>query len=92
MAKQKYYVVWNGRQTGIFDTWKACKDQVSGYQGAIYKGFPTREEAQKAFQENYTNYFTKQKKISPRSDADKIPILDSISVDAAWNTATGVVE
>lgn len=45
MAKNKYYAVKNGRQIGIFDNWADCKDQVYGFSGAIYKGFPTLDEA-----------------------------------------------
>ncbi len=45
MAK-KYYAVKQGRETGIFTTWDACKAQVMGYSGAVYKSFPTLEEAQ----------------------------------------------
>jgi len=48
MAK-KYYVVWKGRQAGIFTTWDDCKAQVDGFAGARYKSFPTKEEAEKAF-------------------------------------------
>ena len=25
MAKQKYYVVWEGRVTGVFGSWEECK-------------------------------------------------------------------
>lgn len=45
MAK-KFYAVRDGRKTGIFLTWDACKAQVVGYSGASYKSFPTMEEAQ----------------------------------------------
>lgn len=45
MAK-KYYAVRAGRQTGVFPTWEQCRAQVEGFSGAIYKGFPTREEAE----------------------------------------------
>ena len=45
MAK-KYYAVRAGRQTGVFPTWEQCRTQVEGFSGAIYKGFPTREEAE----------------------------------------------
>ncbi|MCQ1058028.1 viroplasmin family protein [Photobacterium sp. DNB23_23_1] len=48
MAK-KYYVVWKGRQTGIFTSWAECKAQVDKFAGAKYKSFPTREEAESAF-------------------------------------------
>lgn len=44
MAK-KYYAVRNGRQTGVFETWAECQRQVTGFSGAEFKSFPTREEA-----------------------------------------------
>lgn len=50
MATKKYYAVKVGRQTGIFTSWDSCKAQVQGYSGAVYKSFPTLEEA-----ENYLN-------------------------------------
>ena len=46
MAGKKYYAVKVGHETGIFTTWDACKAQVQGYSGAVYKSFPTLEEAQ----------------------------------------------
>lgn len=48
MAK-KFYVVWKGRQTGIFTDWISCKRNVDGFAGARYKSFPTRAEAEAAF-------------------------------------------
>ncbi len=48
MAK-KFYVVWQGRETGIFTRWVDCKAQVEKFAGAKYKSFPTREEAEQAF-------------------------------------------
>ena len=44
MAK-KFYAVKSGYTPGVYDTWEECKKQVSGYPGAIYKGFSTLEEA-----------------------------------------------
>ena len=41
--KQKYYVVWQGHETGIFDTWVECKALVEGYPGPVYKSFASRE-------------------------------------------------
>lgn len=40
-VKRKYYVVWEGRATGVFDSWEECKEYVDGYQGARFKSFPT---------------------------------------------------
>ncbi|MFK7803324.1 MAG: viroplasmin family protein [Anaerolineae bacterium] len=46
---KKYYVVWKGRETGIFTTWPECKSLVDGFTDARYKSFPTLEEAESAF-------------------------------------------
>ncbi|MBQ8982168.1 MAG: ribonuclease H family protein [Lachnospiraceae bacterium] len=46
MAKKNYYGVRCGRQTGIFTSWVECKALVTGYPGAEFKGFVTREEAE----------------------------------------------
>ena len=50
MAK-KYYAVKVGKSVGIFNNWDDCKKQVAGFSGAIYKSFPSFEEA-KEFLEN----------------------------------------
>ncbi|RVU55574.1 viroplasmin family protein [Anaerosphaera multitolerans] len=43
-----YYAVKKGKAPGIYNTWDECKEQVSGYSGAIYKKFSDLDEA-KAF-------------------------------------------
>lgn len=48
MAK-KFYVVWNGRQRGVFPDWATCKRHTDGVKGARFKAFPTLEEAERAF-------------------------------------------
>jgi len=48
MAK-KFYVVWQGRETGIFTDWDSCKKQVDQFAGAKFKSFPSRQEAEAAF-------------------------------------------
>ena len=48
MAK-KYYVVWAGRETGVFDNWPYTKSLVDGFTGARYKSFPSKAEAEAAF-------------------------------------------
>lgn len=50
MAKQKYYVVWRGRNTGIFTDWPTTQASVAGFPGASHKSFSTREEAEAAYQ------------------------------------------
>ena len=46
MAAKKIYAVRKGRKTGLFSTWAECQEQVSGYPGARFKGFTSREEAE----------------------------------------------
>ena len=46
---QKFYVVWSGRQTGVFTDWATTHRAVDGYAGARFKSFPTRAEAEQAF-------------------------------------------
>ena len=46
---QKFYVVWSGRQTGVFTDWATTQRAVDKYAGARFKSFPTRAEAEQAF-------------------------------------------
>lgn len=45
MAKNKFYGVKVGMVIGVYDSWEACQENVKGVPGAIFKGFPTKEEA-----------------------------------------------
>ncbi|MBI4675804.1 MAG: ribonuclease H family protein [Chloroflexi bacterium] len=53
MKKQKFYVVWKGRRTGIFTTWEQAFAQVNGFAGAQYKSFDTRAEAERAWERGH---------------------------------------
>ena len=41
----KWYVVFHGRQPGVYNDWPTCNDQVIGFKRASFKSFPTEEEA-----------------------------------------------
>lgn len=45
----KYYVIWQGRETGIFTDWATCKKHIDHFPGARYKSFKTLAEAESAF-------------------------------------------
>jgi ribonuclease HI len=96
MAKKKYYVVWVGRQTGIFETWEDCNEQIFGYPKAVYKSFKTKELAEEALNSSSKEFIGKDifETELTEDQLKKIgdPIKDSISVDGAWNTTTGIVE
>lgn len=44
-GKKKIYAVRKGLTTGLFETWEECKASVTGFAGAQYKGFLSKEEA-----------------------------------------------
>jgi ribonuclease HI len=96
MAKKKYYVVWSGRETGVFDTWEACKEQVHGFPNPVFKSFESRALAEEAFQSSSNDFVGKDKVKSTLSTEQRAlfgtPISESISVDGAWNTSTGMAE
>lgn len=48
---QKFYVIWSGKKTGVFNTWDEVKQYINGYPGAKYKSFPSYAEAKRAFED-----------------------------------------
>ncbi|MCF7559476.1 ribonuclease H family protein [Sabulilitoribacter multivorans] len=95
--KKKYYTVWKGHNTGVFESWDDCKAQIKDFQGAIYKSFATFDAAKKALKGNYKDYIGKDKSFkSELSEAQlkKIgqPNYNSISVDAASSGNPGKME
>lgn len=47
----KYYAVKIGKTPGVYMKWEECKAMVHGFPGAVYKSFPTREEAERFVQQ-----------------------------------------
>ena len=96
MAKKKYYVVWKGKKTGVFTSWNICKKQISGFEGAQYKAFIDKTEAEKAFTKSYDDYKGKDTKRVVLSASEKAkfgtPILKSLAVDAACSGNPGKLE
>lgn len=100
--KNNFYAVWRGRKTGIFDSWEECKAQVVGFEGAQYKGFPTREEAVAARSMGYWKSINQSKSPSAATALDasssqslplnSTPIIPSIAVDAACSGNPGLME
>lgn len=96
MGKQKkFYVVWKGKQPGIYETWKDCQNAVNGFKGAQYKSFSSFEEARKAYNSSYQAYKGKNKKpqLTPEEIALYGPVnYHSIAVDAASSGNPGKME
>lgn len=93
MAKQKYYVVWEGLKTGVFTSWNTCKAQVTNYERAKYKSFTTLAEAEKAFKGNYKDYIGKTSSNTASKITSKTPpIPQSICVDGACDNMKKIGE
>ncbi len=94
MAKQKFYVVWKGRKTGIFTKWEDCLTQVNGFNGAEYKSFENREAAEIAFQSTYEEQKVKRvPTLSPiMLEIIGKPIENSYCVDASCIGYPGPME
>ena len=95
--KKKYYVVWKGHHTGVFETWDDCKAQIKDFQGAQYKSFLTFEAAKKALKGNYKDYIKKNKAFKSELTEEQLkkigqPNYNSISVDAASSGNPGKME
>lgn len=91
-GKGKVYVVWQGRKTGIFPTWEACKAQVDGFAGAQYKAFASREAAERALAGTYQEYAGKPASRGEWLFAPEPPLSGSYCVDAACSGSPGPVE
>jgi ribonuclease HI len=92
--KKKYYVVWEGNDTGIFDSWKECQRHIKGYGGAKYKSFSTLQAAEQAYAGSYFDAIgSSKKKKAAKVDRSELPIFwESIAVDAACSGNPGLME
>ncbi|KAF7144852.1 hypothetical protein RHSIM_Rhsim04G0120400 [Rhododendron simsii] len=49
MKGKKFYVVFMGRNPGIYDSWATCSDQVIRFPGAVHNKFASWDEAYNAW-------------------------------------------
>ncbi len=82
MAK-KVYAVRKGRAPGLYDTWEACRQQITGYSGAEYKGFASREEAKR--------YLDGEGPGTEGSDTEAAAYVDGSYLEATGQFSCGVV-
>lgn len=95
--KKKYYTVWKGHKTGIFETWNDCKAQITNFEGAQYKAFESFDAAKEASKGNYFDYIGKKTEFKTSLSAEQLkkigqPNLNSIAVDAASSGNPGKME
>ena len=94
--KNKFYVVWKGLTPGVYDSWEACKKEVEGFQGALYKGFPDKDSADAAFAKGFSGFEKtengKQKTEKGEFSVLNFPFSVFIAVDAACSGNPGKME
>ena len=94
--KNKFYVVWKGRTPGVYDKWEACKQEVQGFQGALYKSFPDKASAEVAFAKGFSGFEKtengKRKVEKEQLSNFHIPFAAFIAVDAACSGNPGKME
>lgn len=92
--KKKYYVVWQGHDPGIYESWAECQQQVKGFPNAKYKAFSSRKAAEDAFIEG-ADAFRVKKSSTSSSSSRAIPDnleSDALTVDAACSGNPGKME
>ncbi|MDB5240306.1 MAG: ribonuclease [Spirosoma sp.] len=94
--KPKFYVVWQGRKPGVYDSWDEAKAQTDGFAKPLFKSFDNKPAALKAYKDKpHAHIGLGDKPVARQGKLVELvgnPILDSLVVDAAWNTATGDME
>jgi ribonuclease HI len=101
--KAKYYVVWRGRQPGVYLTWDDCQAQVHGFEGARFKSFDRLADAEAAFLESFAQHLQiksspsgGKKSPTPQRSLDQLRQMgvdmSAICVDAACSGNPGVLE
>lgn len=88
MAKKKFYVVWNGVNPGVYETWEECQQQIKGFRGAVYKSFESEAEAREAINAPACDYIGKAepgKETKPKST----PRVKAASGPAVYRLSNG---
>lgn len=93
MANKKYYVIWKGKETGVFSSWDKVKKLVQGFEGAQYMSFSNKIDADQAYQKQFLDYKGKKTMLSnAEKEAYGDPIKNSLTVDAACSGNPGKME
>lgn len=92
----KFYAVRVGRVPGIYLSWDACKKNIDGFSGAVYKSFKTKAEAEAFMGGGASENASAVGKTAVHTSSEKKvadEVLDSLPyafVDGSYNAATKV--
>ena len=101
----KYYVVWEGREPGVYDSWDECQQQVNGFPGARYKSYPSADAAVAAYRGKPSDQLGIMRSILSHTSGNIVAKptayvppahpgirLDAIAVDGACSVNPGPME
>lgn len=98
MEKRKYYVVWVGRKPGIYQSWGECQKQTHQFDGAKFKAYGTKAEAEAAYKSGWKKSWGQSRSAedgaaagSAKASGQQID-YNSISVDVGTRGNPGPVE
>lgn len=92
MGKKKFYVVWNGNNPGIYDSWDKCQQQIKGFANVLFKSFSTLSEAEAAYASSPYLYIGKKESKPTGLTLPSCVLRDALAVDAACSGNPGVME
>lgn len=102
MKQQKYYVVWEGNNPGVYAGWLECQAQVGHYKGAKFKCYKSKEEAEQAYWEGWEKHWGRhglaKEGLTVQADRSAAPgckakiDYNSISVDVGTRGNPGPIE
>ncbi|MBU2871069.1 viroplasmin family protein [Colwellia sp. E2M01] len=84
---KKFYVIWKGAKTGIFNTWPEVQQHTAGRSDAQYMGFESKYEAESAFASTYTKALM-QRSLSKKGGKTAAPTSTRKTTSTAKGTAT----
>ena len=87
--KNQFYVVWAGQQPGIYRSWSDCERQVKGFPNARYKGFPSAQLADQAWQDGAEGHWGQKSTATKPGSLAYPQVPEALCVDAACNMQTG---
>lgn len=78
--KERHYTVWIGRTPGVYSSWLATNQQVSGFKGAKFKKFDSQEKAIEAFSKHWSEFIDMN--VVKQKDSVEIQIPPLVQTDA----------
>ena len=79
---KKFYVVWEGREKGIFTDWDTCKRHIDKFAGAKYKSFKTRAEAEAAYRGGPSSVAKKAKPAARKYPGSGLKTYSAAEIEA----------